>query len=185
MIIQQLELPGRVFARRALQFVGGVRALITVLCLGLIFVVAGCYNATEIAGVNGVTVDAQNRPVLLVVVCRGYIDGVNVYGAHQGDDKTKQQPIGRWESALKAAGQQRELPVLSPSPPGWTVIKAPPMLREGVSYAAIGFTNDTKWEARQLNFTLAQLAGLSPGQVLYENQVTSREHFNEEACRGL
>jgi len=184
MIIPQLKLPGGVFARRGLQFVGGMRAVITVLCLGMVLIVAGCASSTEIAGVNGVTVDAQNQPVLLVAVCRGYIDGVNVYGAHQGDDKTQQKPIGRWESAIKA-GQQRELPLLSLSPPGWTVMNAPPMLREGVSYAAIGFTNNTKWEARQLNFTLAQLAELSPDQVLYQNQITSRDRFYEEACRGI
>ncbi len=183
MIVPQLKLPGRVFARRGLQFVGGMLPVIAVLCLGLVFIVAG-RDSTEIAGVNGVTVDAQNQPVLLVAVCRGYIDGVNIYGAHQGDDRTQQKPIGKWESAIKA-GQQRELPLLSLSPPGWTVMNAPPMLREGVSYAAIGFTKNTKWEARQLNFTLAQLADLSPDRVLYQNQVTSRDRFYEEACRGL
>ncbi|MBA2698909.1 MAG: hypothetical protein H0U61_09070 [Nocardioidaceae bacterium] len=129
--------------------------------------VAGCGNAitTDIIGAVGVSLDRAGSPQLVLAVCSGSVDEIELYGPHQGGETTSQEPIGVWRAKESVTAGT----VLDLSNPGsaWTVVRDPGTLKPGESYSAFGVSLSEDQEISQVDFTLDRLKRLSADQVLY------------------
>ncbi|MEU3613734.1 hypothetical protein ABZ725_15655 [Streptomyces sp. NPDC006872] len=121
----------------------------------------GC--GQPLAGVTGVTVTADGRPVGVLMVCDDHIDGATLYTDGPGDDTTdvatwsRAEPVTGFVSwPMDAAGE------------GWSVDRAmPAALERQRTYTLYGWTEDNSWSTAHVSFDLTRLAGLTPGQVRY------------------
>lgn len=137
--------------------------------------------------VVGVSVDAQGRPVGVVAVCSGQINSASLWagstdastpGMTRAVEWTPDQPVtdvGIWSVAT---GQP------------WTA-QGSPTLERGVTYQMgasdvtfrdAGTTGISSY-ARAVEFTLADVATLEPGQVRWSEGVDEVTTFREAACR--
>lgn len=171
---------GRSARRARLRAGGRAGAVATAVVLGA----GGCIGSdVASSGVTGVSVTAGGEPVILLARCAGTVDGVDVFGAHQGDDTTRQSPIGAWRSA-PPAGAVVELDASSAAPAGWTVVTALPPLEDGVAYGAFGYSDDKSWQSRQVDFTLEDLGRLTPERVLSARGSGNVDQFYDDSCGG-
>ena len=170
------------------------RTVATALLLGAISLTACNYqNQSRVGGATGVTVDAAGKPVLLVAVCKGQFENIylsttetgNVVPAGgavgKGGADRANTDIGEWQTE-RTADEILSVPVLSRPSAQWTVTAAPASLRPGVTYTAYAESTDTKWQATQVSFTVAQLKTLSPTTVRIGKTTTSRTMFRQQAC---
>lgn len=136
--------------------------------------------------VTGLSVDAAGRPVLAAAVCEGWLDIVVVTTGEGNDERA----IEKWTSAEKLTGNFT-LSLASP-PGGWrTRTGASLSLRTNVTYSLSAGTEESRWSASVLDFTLADVQSLRPRQVLYEKQkqwgsqrgIVPAAEFENEACR--
>lgn len=112
---------------------------------------AGCGNVitTEIIGASGVSLDRSGVPQLHIAVCSGSVGIMYLYGPHQGDEKTAQEPIGTWE-AKKPFTVDTVLRLDNDSGPNWTVKQDPGVLEPGAAYAAFGGSTTEDREISQV-----------------------------------
>jgi hypothetical protein len=134
----------------------------------------GC-TARNGAGV-AVGVDASGAQIGVMLVCQGHIDGVTIYRGSK--DYAKWTAVGgapavsTWN--FESGGH------------GWVVTKVPRLATEG-EYTIYGWTKNNSWSAGGLDFTVAQLNQLRPGQVLYfgpdgKDAVTPLADFTAHGC---
>lgn len=137
--------------------------------------------------VVGVTADKDGRPVGVVAVCSGQINSASMWagstdestpGMTRAVEWTPDQPVtdvGIWSVTT---GQP------------WTA-QGTPTLATGVTYQIgasdvtfrDGDTTGISSYARAVEFTLADIAALEPGQVRWSGGVDEVTVFREAACR--
>ncbi|TFV78489.1 hypothetical protein E4P39_04680 [Blastococcus sp. CT_GayMR19] len=135
------------------------------------------------AAVAGVGVDKLGRLVGYLRVCHDSIHGATIY--HDENDD-----LGSW-TASDPVTQFAKWSLADP-PSDWEA--APPLgeLQPGIDYTLYGWTSDNSWSANSVTFTLAELATVEPGRVVYwagdndasgdVNVVVSEVDFNRDAC---
>ncbi|MPY38664.1 hypothetical protein FNH04_01415 [Streptomyces phyllanthi] len=142
------------------------------------------------AGSTGISVTEDGRPLGVIVVCHDHIDGATLY-THTDDGKEK--TLARWSHADPVKGFTTW--PLETGGQGWKVDRAmPTTLDRRRTYTLYGWTSDNSSSANHVSFTLAQLAGLKPGQVRYDAgdeadgadrnryRTASFDDFRTEAC---
>ncbi|MEU2183936.1 hypothetical protein [Streptomyces thermolilacinus] len=127
---------------------------------------AGC--TVPSAGRAGVAMSQTGRPLGVVVMCQDHIDGTTLY---LGDDdaSVSARHVARWEAEGPVTGFAT-WPLDAPpeeSSPFKAPPSQPPRLENGVRYVPHGWTTDNSSAAAHVEFTLADLAVLKPGQVRY------------------
>jgi hypothetical protein len=158
---------------------------------------AGCETVAG-AGVTGISVDAQARPVIVFALCNDHIDVATIFR-----DRTKSDPTGQdatvsvatWEAispVTPATAADAMLNTVKPSRL-WSQVGPSESFRPGVVYTAFGGTRDNTWFTGHVDFTLERLSNLNPGQVLTQtydpdkdqavDTIQSNEQFTAKACR--
>jgi hypothetical protein len=152
----------------------------------VVLTTAGC--TVESRAVAGVGVGADGSPIGYLKVCSEHIDGATVY---QTDD----DHLGKWTVKPSATGFATWSFAYGGN--GWTVSDAFVRLPPEQTYSLYGWTDDNTSSADAVDFTLAGLASMKPGQVRYWFRgadpdgkqdgyvVTSVEQFRAHACDGL
>ncbi|MFN8168768.1 MAG: hypothetical protein U0S36_08290 [Candidatus Nanopelagicales bacterium] len=160
--------------------------------------------------VVGVSVDTQGRPVGVVAVCDGQINSASLWSLDPRADPSA-TPLP--EASYSALPTEREQVRWTPEQPvtdvgTWSVTTGEPWtaagspsLDKGVSYSIAaenvtfrdGDTTGISSYARSVEFTLADLAALKPGEVRWavgysraaagQGAVVSITEFRETACR--
>ncbi|MFF7458504.1 hypothetical protein [Kitasatospora sp. NPDC008115] len=144
---------------------------------------SGCSVPTD--AVAGISVTADGRLLGVMMVCGHRIDGASLYIR---ESAAVSPTVGRWTADRPLTRGLTTWPLDSPAPtPGWTTDKAPAPLHPQAPYAFSGWTKDNSWSSARVSFTLADLAGLTPGEVRYEatgSAVTAPlAEFEAKACR--
>lgn len=148
----------------------------------LVLLSSGCGNiiTTEIIGVTGVTIDDRRNPVVLVQLCSGTIDHVELSGTREGLADDEPNPTyGAWDAA---APEQGPISInLATGTKGWTgrVFSPDPDRR----YIVDGSSTTADVATTQAVFSADDLAGLDPGQVVRgDGEVVSHARFEADAC---
>jgi hypothetical protein len=136
------------------------------------------------AAVAGVGVDELGRLVGYLRVCHDRIDGATIYHNDRDD-------LGSW-TASKPVTHFAKWSLANP-PSDWEAAPALGELQPRIEYTLYGWTTDNSWSANSVSFTLAELAAVEPGQVVYwagdtdaagdVNAVVSEVEFNRDACK--
>ena len=158
----------------------------------------GCETVAG-AGSTGMSVDDRGRPVVVFAVCNDHVDGATIYR-----DRTRGDPKGEgasisvadWEAASPLTpdtARSAGLDTADPSGARSRVGSQEPM-KPGVAYVAYGWTRDNSWFTGHVEFTLAGLSTLKPGQVLsqtyverddaFVDTVQTYAQFEADACPG-
>lgn len=172
--------------------VGGFAALASLMTLG------GC-DSVSAAGATGISVDAQAQPVLVFALCNDHIDGATIFRVRtQADPKEDDASVSvaSWDAASPLTPKTATQISLNTIEPSGTWPRSGPSeaLRPGVVYTAYGWTRDSAWYTRHVDFTLERLSRLKPGQVLTQTYVPAKNHdvdtvqsddqFRAIACEG-
>lgn len=155
------------------------RTLATVVAL----VTTGC--TVEARAIAGVGVGADGGPVGFLQVCSDHIDAATVY-------QTDKDHLGTWTVTPAATGFATW--PLASGGNGWAVTEPFANLKAGQTYHLYGWTKDNTSSAVAVDFTVADLAAMKPGQVRYPagradssgthsfEVVTSVARFQQHAC---
>jgi hypothetical protein len=122
---------------------------------------SGC-ETVAFGGRTGVSVDSAGHPVVVLVVCEGAVDVIDVYTG-EGEHA---RVVGRWVSATPVSGAQSVN--LSSPPATWPARTTLEPLKEGVEYTAGGGTTTNEWATAYVSFTTDALLRVKPGQVLFQ-----------------
>ena len=120
------------------------------------FAAAGC--TVESRAVAGVGVGADGNPIGFLQVCSEHIDGATVY-------QTDADHLGMW--TIKPAANGFTTWSFANGGNGWKVSNPFVRLASGQSYTLYGWTEDSTSSADSVDFTLAELTKMKPGQVRY------------------
>ncbi|MFD3455666.1 hypothetical protein ACFWVC_26260 [Streptomyces sp. NPDC058691] len=141
---------------------------------------SGC--TVPVAGVTGIAVTDDGKPLGVMLVCHDRIDGATLYS-----DEEEADYLGRWIRGKPAKGYT--LWRLDTGGRGWTTDMPVAALEPRRTYSLYGWTRDNSWSTEHVDFTLEQLARLEPGQVRYWKDdgyaTVTADVFRSEACRGL
>jgi hypothetical protein len=158
------------------------RLIAAALVLASPLLATGC--SVPAAGVVGVGLDELGRPVGYLRVCHDHIDGTTLYH----DDS---EDLGSWSASEPVTDFARWS--LADPAPEWRQEQPLVKLTVNTRYTLYGGTDDNSWSAEAVDFSLADLGRLEPGQVLYwggdpngprgGNVVATQEQFKEDACR--
>jgi hypothetical protein len=134
---------------------------------------SGC--TVEARGVMGIGVGADGDPVAFLQVCSDHIDGATAY-------VTDSDHRGSWTADPAATGFATWS--LLDGGDGWSVAEPFVAPEPGQVYSLYGWTRDNSSSATSVSFTAADLAGMKPGQVRYNDVtvVTTVEEFRQHAC---
>lgn len=137
--------------------------------------------------------------MIVFAVCNDHIDGATIYR-----DRTKADPTGEdttvsvasWDAVSPVTPTTAMHAMLNSVAPSrsWSRTGSSEPLRPGVVYQAYGWTRDNTWFTGHVEFTLERLSRLTPGQVLTQTYIPSKdqdvdtvqsyEQFSAEACKG-
>jgi hypothetical protein len=142
----------------------------------------GCKVDSTVTGQTGLTVNAAGQPVLLIAVCKGTINRLYLFGPAGPDMHKAQKPVETWiaSTPLAKAGVAR-VNLLAPFP-GWTVLQPIPVLVARWEYGAFAQSNNSRFEAEQVNFSVADFARLDPATVLSDGRRSPVSSFDHDAC---
>ncbi|MEU3186027.1 hypothetical protein ABZ707_17765 [Streptomyces sp. NPDC006923] len=165
-------------------------ALATAVCAAAV-TVQGCTVPT--AGVTGISVTEDGRPLGVMVVCHDHMDVAELYTDGDKPDAPS-KTVGRWARTDPATGFTTW--PLDEGGDGWTVERSSSgALAPHRVYTLFGGTNDNSWSAASVDFTVGHLAALAPGQVRYYTgerdsdgdiyRTTSMADFRAVACRSV
>jgi hypothetical protein len=148
-----------------------------VLLLALAVVLTACGPPS--AGVMGVTVDASGRPVGVLEICEGHIDGASLYETSV-DESAQPDPrhLGDWVVAPAVTSSSR-LDLTRPAG-AWQIETPLATLQPGTSYTLYGWTHDNSWSAAGVEFSPEDLKQLRPGQVRYDAGLHADEDNPED-----
>jgi hypothetical protein len=155
-----------------------MRARVVLAVLASAFVLTACGPPS--AGTMGVTVDASGRPVGVLEVCEGHVDGVRLYETPVGDadQSTPAQVVGDWVVSPAVTSSSR-LDLGRPTG-AWRAETPLAALEQGRSYTLYGWTNDSSWSAGGVEFSREDLELLRPGQVRYDAGLHADEENPED-----
>ncbi len=149
----------------------------------LTLLLAGCGNVitTDVIGSTGVVVDGQGNPVVLIEVCTGTIDNIDLAGTREGLADDEPNPsFGAWKAADPQKGSI-EVNLVTGTP-GWDGPKL--VMESGHGYIVEGNSSTADVVASQAAFTAADLAGLKADQVIVrDNEVVTMAEFTSSACK--
>ncbi|MDI2125747.1 hypothetical protein [Yinghuangia seranimata] len=157
------------------------RAVVTAFAVGLACLpLSGC--TVPVRGVTGISVAADGTPVVMIVVCKG--GRIDSSVLHEPED-TKAPHIA-WEHD----GPVKDFTSWPLAGDGhWRLTTPLVDLRPGTAYRVYGATHDNKWSAGAVEFSLEDLAAMTPDQVRYRGAVTPGEfgvtsvaEFRKTAC---
>ncbi|MER7103722.1 hypothetical protein ABT383_29535 [Streptomyces humidus] len=140
-------------------------------CAGLAALTSLTGCTVPSAGLTGITVTEDGRPVGVLMVCHDHIDGALLYtdSAGSGRDAAEEggsEDAGRWSSSKPVTGFASW--PLTTGGQGWRVDgPMPATLQPRRTYHLFGGTDDDSWSTADVSFTPEQLAALAPGQVRY------------------
>ncbi|MCX5392189.1 hypothetical protein [Streptomyces sp. NBC_00094] len=171
------------------------RGLLAAVMLPALPLLAGC--GVPVAGITGVSVTAEGEPLGVILMCHDRIDSALFYpdepigdpDAEVTADAVEPEYTDHWTAAEPVTGFT-SWPLTSPEGAGgWTPDAAPRPLEAGRLYTLYGAARDNSWSTGHHSFTLADLAGLAPGQVSYtigdRVRTTTVEDFRDRACEGF
>ncbi|MFF3945017.1 hypothetical protein ACFYYN_09360 [Streptomyces sp. NPDC001902] len=150
----------------------------------------GC--SPEGAGVTGIAVNEDGRPLGVMLVCQGHIEGATLYDSDHADASAD---LGRWSRAKTATGFT--VWSLESGGRGWRPEVPTAPFAPHRTYSLYGWTRDGSWSTAHVSFTAAQLASLEPGQVRWYkgrgtpgtdrdgNATTSMGEFRAEGCEEM
>jgi hypothetical protein len=149
---------------------------------------AGCIAPdVEVIGALGVTVDVDQRPILVVEACEGAATGVDLFFDREGvADDGKNKQVAAWVSDAPVPGTS-ELVLHSPAGP-WAGEAVDVGVDRG--YIATGVGKGERAVLSQVAFRGVDLAGMEPGAV-YTNDADpdvrelvgrSAEDFTADVC---
>jgi hypothetical protein len=157
---------------------------------------AGCETVAG-AGSTGISVDAQDRPVIVFALCNDHIDGATIYRDRTTSDPTGQDAsvlVAEWNATspvTPATAMDATLNTVEPSR-SWSQVGTSEALRPGVGYTAFGWTSDNTWFTGHVDFTLERLSTMKSGEVLTQtydpakdravDTIQSYEQFAAQAC---
>lgn len=132
------------------------RLALSALLVGAALILAGC--TVPVAGVSGIGVDANGHPVGYLMVCH---DHINAAQLGHGQDVWD----GSWDAIQPVTG----FATFDLADPGseWSVDRPLATLTPQDTYTFYGATSDNSWSTASIDFTLADLAQLEPGEVRY------------------
>ncbi|WP_351235328.1 hypothetical protein [Streptomyces sp. NPDC002133] len=135
-------------------------------CVAVLALLPGC--SPPRAGASGIAVAEDGKPLGVMVVCRGHIDGATLYTDAEDDrssDGDRTETVGQWtrEEPLTGFVTWR----LDIGGERWLVDEPMAPLEPHRSYHLYGWAHGGAWSAAHIDFTLAHLADLEPGQVRY------------------
>ncbi|MEX0170588.1 hypothetical protein [Streptomyces sp. LMG1-1-1.1] len=160
------------------------RALLTAAVLPALGVLAGC--TVPVAGVSGVAVTADGKPIGVIQMCHDRIDGALLH-PDDADDPESPDVTGVWKHDTPVTGFT-SWSLGSPAD-GWTAEEPLGRLVPGQPYGFYGSTEDNSWSTASVHFTTADLAKLVPGQVRYERgdeaRTVSLDDFRAKACEDF
>jgi hypothetical protein len=165
----------------------------SVVLVGLGIAVLGSLTGctVPVAGVTGIAVSEDGRPLGVMLVCHDRIDGATLYDAdHEGAGS---DALGTWSRRKPVTGFTTWS--LETGGRGWTADVPAAAFAAHHTYVLYGWTRNNSWSTAHVDFTAAQFAGLEPGQVRYfkgEGAGTDRdgyatvsmEDFRSDGCRG-
>ncbi|MGW3242678.1 hypothetical protein [Streptomyces sp. NPDC001070] len=165
-----------------------VPALLGIAALGLL---PGC--GVPLAGVTGIAVSEDGRPLGVILVCHDHIDAAVLYDSDEED--TSAARLGRWSRSKPATGFT--VWSLESGGRGWNAeVPASVPFEPQRTYSLFGGTRDNSWSTSHVDFTAAQFARLEPGQVRWYKGMgrpgTDRDgfatvpvgEFRAEGCEG-
>jgi hypothetical protein len=129
--------------------------------LGALFALTGC--TVPAVGLTGVGLASDGGIVGYLAVCEEHIDGVTLYIDDQSG--LSGQDAGRWSSRVPITASANWS--LSGTSQDWITELALQNLRPDQPYALYGWTRDDSSSTASVSFTLRDLQGLKPGQVLF------------------
>ncbi|GAA1557495.1 hypothetical protein [Kribbella lupini] len=135
-----------------------------VLAVGLTGVLTACGPPS--GGAMGVTVDSLGRPIGVLEVCEGHIDGATLYETPTSESDSSDRYRGEWSVAPAVSSSGRF--DLRRGGGDWRAKTPLAALRPGTSYTLYGWTNDNSWSLGGVEFSPEDLATLQPGQVRYD-----------------
>lgn len=127
--------------------------------IGCLAALSGC--GVEAGGVVGMTVDDAGKPVAVVQMCEGHIDGATLFLSRGGPDE---EEFGEWEVSPPVTGFSQFS--LTAGGDGWRLVGTLKPRDPQTRYTIYGWTNDNSWSATHLDFSEQDLTGLRPGTVL-------------------
>ncbi|MFE0646841.1 hypothetical protein ACFW2Y_35385 [Streptomyces sp. NPDC058877] len=165
----------------------------------LLPLLSGC--TVPVAGITGVSVTPDGKPVGVILVCHDQVDAAVFYPAppDTGDDTTDEAEPGPepeyedvWTSAEAVTGFT-SWPLTEAGGNGWTPKTPPHALEEGQVYTLYGATRDASWSTASHSFTPADLKELTPDRVSYtlvdedgeRVRTTTLADFRAHACKGF
>jgi hypothetical protein len=161
---------------------GAAAAACVLLSLGL----TGC--TVEPGGSLGLTVDAAGQPVIVVQMCKGYLDGATLY--EDVDNPDDNDDNGSWKVEPRVTGFSQFS--LAKGGDGWKLEQPLKPLAAKAKYSIYGWTEDNRWSADQLPVTLDEIAKLRPGQIWYSTfdeaetyKTGSAEEFKTDSCKDF
>lgn len=164
-----------------------LRVLLALAVLPALGALSGC--TVPIAGVAGIAVTEDGKPLGVIRMCHDRIDGALIYPYDDaGPDSTGDpDPTGVWNHDTPVT-DFTSWSLDSPAD-GWTAEKPLAPLVPGQRYGLYGWTEDNSWSTTSVFFTTADLAKLVPGQVRYrrgdEVRTASLDDFRAKACEGF
>jgi hypothetical protein len=148
---------------------------------------SGCAKPVDmVAGVAGISMTPDGRPLGVLLVCGHHLDGATLY-RNNGDGTTT--TVGSWVGHRALTGLTT-WPLENPGP-GWTTRTALAPLSPRTTYHLYGWTKDDTWSAGNVAFTLDDWHRLTPGQVRFETSAHVGVHawtaatltaFHSHAC---
>lgn len=147
--------------------------------------VAGCIGDVRVIGAMGVTVDEQQRPVLIVEACQGTAAEVRMSFDREGlADNEQNEDVGIWVATEPASGSSK-LALHAPAGP-WT--GDPVELASDRGYIVDGIGEGDGGVLSQVYFRGRDIASMDPGMVYTNNAQgydlvgRSAEDFTSETC---
>ena len=161
------------------------RPVLVLAIAGVVLSLSAC-NAQS-AGLAGIGVDDQGRPVGYLKVCGHHLDGATLYSQDEDD-------LGTWQAESKVTDLGR-WSLADPSD-GWFALTPLADLQPRVPYVLYGWSKDNSWSGDPIGFTIEDLEDLEPGEVLSlaaapsasgnedVRTVLSEQAFGDAACGG-
>ena len=137
-------------------------------------------------GIVGVAVDTQGKPLIVVQMWEGHIDGASMYlrDPRPEPETPQDKAMGRWEVTPAVAGFSQF--TLTAGENGWRLIGTLERRDPATRYTIYGWTHDNSWSASHVEFAEQDLARLEPGTVWVgtdnERHIESLTDFRTKTC---
>ncbi|MFI7065037.1 hypothetical protein ACIBL3_28870 [Kribbella sp. NPDC050124] len=161
---------------------------IAVAAAGSVLMLAGC--TVPPGGVVGVSVDAAGKPVFVVQMCEGHVDGASLYLPDPDPDRAppQDQDMGTWEVSPALTGFAQFSAETGGN--GWRVSGTVRPRDPEARYRIYAWTHDNSWSADGPEFSERDLQAVQPGKLIVPpsepesetNEIWSVAEFRAKAC---